>query len=171
MIILSIGSNLESVLGNRFQNIKKTIELLRLNDIEIIKISNFYETPSYPNNKYPKFINIALSIQYKKSPKDLLNDIWIIEKKMGRIRNIKNEPRICDIDIIDFDGLVINNKEIKLPHPEAYKRNFVLFPLREIFPMWIHPLNNIKIEDLINKLDPKSRNEITRSKESAILAL
>ena len=168
MIILSIGSNIDSIFGDRFLNIKKTIDLIRLYEIKIIKFSSFYETPSYPNSLKPKFINIALSVEFNKSPKELLKKIWIVEKKMGRIRHVKNDPRTCDIDIIDFNGLVINESNITLPHPEAHNRSFVMYPLMEIYPQWIHPLINKKIDDIINKFDLKTRNEITKLKESDI---
>ena len=168
MIILSIGSNIDSIFGDRFLNIKKTIDLMRLYEIKIIKFSSFYETPSYPNSLKPKFINIALSIEFNKSPQELLKKLLLIEKKMGRIRHVKNDPRTCDIDIIDFNGLVINERNLTLPHAEAHKRSFVMYPLMEIYHNWIHPINNKKIDDIINKFDLKTRNEITKLKESDI---
>jgi len=169
MIYLSIGSNLSSSFGDRIYNIKKTVHLLRNNEIFIKKISSFYETPSYPNEKNPRFINIALSIFFKGKPNDLLSKIIHIENIMGRIRKIKNEPRICDIDIIDFNGLILNQKNLILPHYLLSKRNFVLFPLQEISPEWVHPISKRKIDKLIKSLDFKSSNEITRLNESVIL--
>ena len=88
---------------------------------------------------------------------------------MQRIRTLKNEPRTCDIDIIDFDGLSVDSEELKLPHPKLHERNFVLYPLIEIAPSWVHPLSNKKIDNLIKNLSHNSRNEITRLKESDIL--
>ena len=169
MIYLSIGSNLNSIFGDRFQNIKKALEFLKIEKITIKKISNFYETPSYPNKNYPKFINIAILIESNIEPKELLTKIFLIEKKMQRIRTLKNEPRTCDIDIIDFNGVSIYSDVLKLPHPKLHERNFVLYPLIEIAPNWVHPLNNKKIDNLIKKLSFNSRNEITRLKESVIL--
>ena len=99
----------------------------------------------------------------------LLKKIFLIEKKMERKRNTKNEPRTCDIDIIDFKGLIKNQKNVVLPHPKMHKRNFVLFPLKEINPQWIHPKLNKKIDFFINNLSQIARNEITRKKESVIL--
>jgi len=164
MIFLSIGSNLESNNGNRFDNIKKTLSLLKIYQINVIKVSNFYETPSYPNKNKPKFLNIAIEIFFPKSPADLMRKIFLIEKKMGRIRTYKNEPRICDIDIIDFNKEVVKTKNIILPHPKAHLRNFVLYPLKEICPDWSHPINNKKIGVLIKNLPLNTRNEITRLK-------
>jgi len=88
---------------------------------------------------------------------------------MGRIRNYSNEPRTCDIDIIDFNGLIIKTGCITLPHPKLHERNFVLYPLYEICPDWIHPSYNKKIDILIEKLSSKMTNEITKMKESDTL--
>ena len=162
MIFLSIGSNLVSKYGDRIFNIKKTIELLNTNDIKVISISSYYETPSYPNQSDPKFINIAAAVSFNQSPIDLLNKITLIEKSLGRVRGVKNQPRICDIDIIDFEGNIMNNEKLILPHKNMHNRNFVLLPLKEICPYWKHPLKNIKIDELIDNLSLKTMNEITR---------
>jgi 2-amino-4-hydroxy-6-hydroxymethyldihydropteridine diphosphokinase len=165
MILINIGSNLNSSQGNRFFNLKKTLDLLRLENIQIIKTSNIYETPSYPNKKDPKFLNIGLKIECSCSPKFLIKKFNKIEKKLQRVRGVKNQPRTCDIDLIDYEGNILNTKELTIPHPKAHLRNFVLFPIKEISPMWIHPLLNERIDFLIKKLGYKSRNEITRIKE------
>ena len=169
MIFLGIGSNLDSKFGDRYNNIMRTLKLIQEEKILVKKISKFYETPSYPNKKNPKFINIVIEIEYNLDPEMLLKKIFLIEKKMERKRNTKNEPRTCDIDIIDFKGLIKNQKNVVLPHPKMYKRNFVLFPLKEINPQWIHPKLNKKIDFFINNLSQIARNEITRKKESVIL--
>jgi len=169
MIYINIGSNLNSSRGDRFYNLKKSIELINGKKFNISKISSIYETPSYPNNKKPKFLNICLAIKSKEKPENLIKIFNTIEKKLQRNRGVKNQPRTCDIDIIDYYGKVINSEDITLPHQRAHLRNFVLFPLREISPDWIHPTLNKKIEYLINKLNFKLRNEITRLNESVII--
>ena len=165
MIFLNIGSNLDSIKGDRFFNLKKTLEYIRLENIIIIKTSSIYETPSYPDKKNPKFLNIGLEIKCNHSPEKLIKSFNKIEKKLQRTRGLKNIPRTCDIDLIDFNGEIIESKKISTPHPRAHLRNFVLFPLKEICPMWFHPILNKKIDFLIKKLSFKSRNEITRIKE------
>ena len=165
MIFINIGSNLNSLKGDRFFNLKKTLELIILEKIKIVKISSVYETPSYPNKKNPKFLNIGIEIKCNYSPKNLIKKFNKIEKKLQRIRGFKNKPRTCDIDLIDYNGKIINSKIITIPHTRAHLRNFVLFPLKEICPMWIHPILNKKIDFLIKKLSIKLRNEITRIKE------
>ena len=86
-----------------------------------------------------------------------------IEKTLGRKRNKKNEPRTCDIDIVDYDQKIIkeNTKiKINIPHPEMHKRNFVLLPLFEISKTWIHPIKKTKIKKLLNSLDSKDLRTI-----------
>ena len=169
MILLNIGSNLDSKKGNRLFNLKKTLKLISLENIKIISTSSIYETPSYPNNKNPKFLNIGIKVECDDSPECLIKKFNKIEKKLQRIRGVKNQPRTCDIDLIDYDGKILNSKRLTIPHPKAHLRNFVLFPIKEISPKWIHPMLNKKIDLLIKKLSYKLRNEITKIKEHVII--
>ena len=166
MIILALGSNLTSNFGNRFENIDKAVEYLKDYNIKIIKKSSFYETESYPNKSYPKFINIVIEVSTQLDPEELASKIMIVENKLGRKRGVKNQPRTCDIDIIDY-----NNKEIKftknqfefiVPHISLESRNFVLFPLKEILPNWKHPKSKESINTLIEKLPLDERNSILK---------
>ena len=169
MIHLNIGSNLDSKYGSKFKNISIAINLLIESKLKIKKISNFYETPSYPNKKLPKFANIGLLAKYDFSHKKLISEISLIEKKIGRIKSKKNDPRVCDIDIIDFNGLIKKNKVLKLPHPRSHSRNFVLYPIKEIDPRWIHPIFKKNVDFFINQLSQNSRIEITRLHKSVII--
>ena len=89
MIHLNIGSNLDSKHGTKFDNISIALTLLVESRVKIKKVSNFYETPSYPNRNFPKFINIGLTIDFKNEYLDLLKKIKLIEKKLGRIKTKK----------------------------------------------------------------------------------
>ena len=91
MIYINIGSNLNSLKGDRFYNLKKTIQLITANKFKILKISNIYETPSYPNKKNPKFLNISLSIDTKEKPESLIKIFQTIEKKLQRNRTLKKK--------------------------------------------------------------------------------
>ena len=162
MIHLNIGSNLDSKHGSRYDNISIAISLLIDSQIKIKKISNFYETPSYPNSNFPKFFNVGILIEYNNDYLDLLKIIKQIEKKLGRIKTQKNDPRIIDIDIIDFKGEIIKNNKLILPHPRCHLRNFVLYPILQIDPNWSHPIFKKNAQFFINKLSQKSRIEITR---------
>ena len=146
-IYLGVGSNL----GDRINNIEKAKFYLMENNIKIILISGYYETPSWPNPRNPKFINIVLKAKCNYKPFHLFNLCKSIEKKLGRKITVKNSPRECDIDIIDFKGLVLK-KELLLPHKMMHKRSFVLFPLFEIERRWVHPIQNVNIKRLILSL-------------------
>ena len=169
MIILSLGSNLNSKHGNRFENLELAINLLESYGILLNKKSSFYETPSYPDKKNPKFINLIISVITNLPPIDLISVIFFIEEKIGRKRGKKNDPRTCDIDIIDYRSRVFNfkyrNFEFKIPHQNLVFRNFVLFPLREIAPNWIHPKTKEHIDSLILKLSNLDKNSILKVKK------
>ena len=169
MIHINIGSNLNSKHGTKFKNISIAINLLIDAKLEIKKISNFYETPSYPNKKLPKFANIGLLAEYYLDHTKLIKEISLIEKKIGRVKSMRNDPRVCDIDIIDFNGLIKKDKLLKLPHPRSHIRNFVLYPIKEIDPKCIHPFFKKNVDFLINQLSQNSRIEITRLRKSVII--
>ena len=143
-VYLGIGSNL----GDRKKNIENSKFRLIENDIKIIQSSSFYETLSWPNSNYPKYLNIVLKVRTSFDQLKLLEICKKIEKSLGRKKAPKNSPRECDIDIIDYANK-LTNKGINLPHPEMHKRNFVIFPLFEINKAWIHPIYKHDIKSLI----------------------
>tara|TARA_B100001996_G_C18535093_1_gene544624 strand:- start:60 stop:572 length:513 start_codon:yes stop_codon:yes gene_type:complete len=166
MIILSLGSNLSSKFGDRFKNLEIAMNYLEGYGILIEKKSSFYETPSYPNMNDPKFINVIISVKTKLPPIDLMSVLIHIEEKLGRKRNKKNDPRTCDIDIIDYEQKIINFKyrdlDLIVPHERMRSRNFVLFPLIEIIPNWIHPQTKENISDIIKKLSNEDRKSVLK---------
>ena len=158
IVYLGIGSNL----GNKRSNIERAKIKLQNYQIKILKCSNNYESESWPDRRNPKFINIIIKINTTLSPLNLLKICNIIEIDLGRKRSKKNEPRTCDIDIIDYDQKVLNieNKNLILPHPQMSIRNFVLLPLFEIDLSWKHPKSKISIVKLINSLPIKDLRSI-----------
>ena len=166
MVILGLGSNLPSSFGDRFENIDKAVSFIKKEDIKLIKKSNFYETPSYPDNSQPKFINAAIGLETKLKPIEIASLIISIEEKLERKRLNKNDPRTCDIDIIDYKGLVLNFNYQKLnftiPHKEMINRNFVLFPIQEINPYWKHPITKDPIGLLIKNLSVEQKKSILK---------
>ena len=169
MIHLNIGSNLNSKYGSKFKNISIAIDLLIESKVKVKKISSFYETPSYPNKKLPKFVNVGLIVDYNFDHNKLIKKISLIEKKIGRVKTSKNEPRVCDIDIIDYNNYIYSTNALQIPHPRAHIRNFVLYPIKEIDPKWVHPVLKKNVEFLINGLGQNSRIEITRLRKSVII--
>ena len=100
-----------------------------------------------------------------------MKEISLIEKKIGRIKTKKNDPRVVDIDIIDFEGVIENSNDLILPHPKTHLRNFVLYPILEIDPKWSHPILKKNAQFLINRLSQKSRIEITRLNKNVNILL
>ena len=96
MIHLNIGSNLNSKHGSRFDNISLSINLLINSKIKIKKVSNFYETPSYPNKRFPNYLNVGVLCSFNGNPEILFKIIKSIEKKIGRFKTKKNDPRVCE---------------------------------------------------------------------------
>ena len=168
MIILGLGSNLSSHFGNRFKNIDLAIENLCKHNIKLLKKSSFYETPSYPNKNNPKFINSVIQVSSSLKPEELASIIIETENKMGRKRLKKNDPRTCDIDILDFNSKSLHFKHLNykftVPHIKLTLRNFVLFPLKEILPNSIHPKTNIHINILLDNLSNEDKNSILKVK-------
>jgi len=151
-VYLSLGTNL----GKKKRNLELAKFLLNSSGINVIKTSSFYHSKSWPNENFPEYLNIILLANTKLRLIELFIKIKFIEKKMGRIKRPKNYPRICDIDIIDFNSQCFSkiylNQKIKVPHESIHKRNFVLLPLYEISKNWIHPKFKKNIVKLISSL-------------------
>ena len=159
-VYLGIGSNL----GNKINNIELAKSKLILNDIMIVKSSSYYESLSWPDNNNPKFYNVVVKVLTKLSPFELISVCKTIETSLGRKKRLRNAPRECDIDIIDFKGLCLKTKlgndYIETPHPRMSSRDFVIFPLYEVNKAWIHPKTKMNINRLINQLDNVDYSDI-----------
>jgi len=127
---LGIGSNL----GNRRKNIKLAIQKISaLKDTEVIKSSRMIETePVGGPVGQGKFLNAALKIRTSLSPLILLKKLKSIEKQLGREKTVRNGPRTIDLDILFYGDRIINSKNLTIPHPRVFEREFVIKPLLEI---------------------------------------
>ncbi len=135
-VFLLLGANLgerEFSLMNAYKAVEKTIG-------EIIDVSALYETEAWGNIHQPSFLNQVIKVTSTLPAELLLEELLRIEQKAGRIRTLKNDARIIDIDILFFNNEVYNLPHLKIPHPEIQNRNFVLEPLNEIAPTFIHPV-------------------------------
>ena len=170
MILLGLGSNLPSSYGDRFKNIDLAISALNGYGIQVKKKSSYYESLSYPNKTNPRFINIVADVETHLSPVDLASVSIFIEESLERKRGRKNDPRTCDIDIIDYKNQIINFKykdlDFTVPHEKLIYRNFVLFPLQEIYPDWKHPKTKELVSVLIENLSKEDKNSILKIKKS-----
>ncbi len=148
---LSIGGNL----GDRLSNLKKCVELIAEN-IGVIKAkSAVYETKAWGNENQPDFFNMAISVETVLDPYELLEQIHNIELKLGRSRLQHWGERTIDIDILFYDKIVVKTDKLTIPHPFIQERMFVLEPLNEIFPNFIHPILKKSVKELYKECKDK----------------
>lgn len=148
-VFISVGSNL----GDRIANCRKAIELVGgRKDTTVVKKSSFYETEPWGKADQGPFINSVIEVITSLGPDDLLEALKSIEALMGRKPAERWGPRLIDLDIIFYGDRVIEKEGLTIPHPLAHLRSFVLIPLRELAPDFIHPALNTKISDLADAI-------------------
>lgn len=162
MKILAFGSNLPFKENSPKRNIETAYEMLQEYKIKILKRSHLYQTEAYPNKSDPLFCNSAVSIETRLQPRELLKVILEIEKKLGRERSKKNSPRTLDIDIICYDDLIIDEKNLKIPHPHMHQRPFVFLPINDLDNLWIHPVYLKTIKEIIKEFDNEVLNSVKK---------
>ncbi|MEI7801772.1 MAG: 2-amino-4-hydroxy-6-hydroxymethyldihydropteridine diphosphokinase [Bacteroidota bacterium] len=158
-VYLSLGSNV----GNRTAMLQEAISLLsEVGEVE--QISSFYETAAWGKTEQPAFLNLVLLMQTNLRAINFMQELIAIESRMGRIRNEKWEARMIDIDILFFNHEVINEKHLHVPHPFLQQRKFVLEPLAEIAPHFVHPVLKLEVLQLLkNCADTLSVNRLAHA--------
>ena len=151
--ILSLGSNL----GNRLESLQQGISYIHSHIATVIKTSGVYETPAW-GFEGAAFYNCAIVVHTTKTAHQLLEGLLTAEAQGGRVRSATGEyiSRTIDIDIIAFNNEVIDETHLQIPHPRMAGRNFVLYPLRDVSPQWLHPILNMDINRLIAETEDTS---------------
>ena len=154
MIFIGIGSNTAATgFVSPEATIRAAIDLFDDFGITLVRLSKFYLTSPVPASNQPWFVNCVAQIETFLSPFECMANLHRLEYAFQRVRSVPNASRTLDLDLLDYNGLVIGNQSmLRLPHPRINERAFVLFPLSEICSSWVSPLDGSKIEDLINKL-------------------
>lgn len=129
-VYLSLGSNM----GKKQVNLNKALKLLASDEIKVGAVSKPYKNPPYGGVATNDFINLAAEVDTILSPYDLLDRIHEIEAKLGRVRTVRWGNRPIDIDIIFYDDIKMNTKDLTIPHKDYKNRDFVIVPLSEIAP-------------------------------------
>ncbi len=156
-VFIGLGSNL----GDRVANIRMALEKLSSQpEIKIRAVSSFYLTKPVGFQDQPDFVNAVAALETDLSPKEMLSVILKIENEMGRVRNFKWGPRNIDIDILLYDNLVLDTRELKIPHPFMTERAFVMKPLAEIAPKLKLP-DGRTVKEIINGLDDQGVQRLT----------
>ena len=140
-------------IGNRQEELNYAARLIQERCGIIIDRSSLYETAAWGKTDQESFLNQALVLETTLNARDLLNEILYIENLMGRDRVEKYGPRIIDIDIIFFNHQVIRENGLIIPHPEMAKRRFVLEPLNQVIPAYIHPIYYKTVSELLDQCD------------------
>ena len=153
-VYLGIGGNL----GDRLQNIELAIRLISERIAKTEKLSSIYLSEPWGFEHAKHFTNAVLMIKTNKSADDIFGITTGIELEMKRVRSSSGyQGRTMDIDILFYGGQIIENKSLTVPHPKISERLFVLLPLCEIAPKFIHPLYKKEIQQLLNECSDKGK--------------
>jgi 2-amino-4-hydroxy-6-hydroxymethyldihydropteridine diphosphokinase len=158
VILIGIGGNLESAqFGPPRDTLTAALAALKEKRIRILTRSGWYRTEPVPRSDQPWFVNAVVSLATELGAKDLLNALQATERQFGRVRGEPNAPRILDLDILDYQGEVMDTTSLVLPHPRLHERRFVLIPIAEIAPDWRHPISELTAVQLLAQLSSEQR--------------
>jgi len=162
MIYIGLGANLPSEYGSPLDTLKAAKDALKKQDIDIVAQSGTWLSAPVPfDAEQDWFHNEIIGVRTSVSAHDLLGVMLHIETEFGRVRSVKNAPRLLDLDLIAYDDDVIKDGErLIIPHPRMHERLFVLKPMAELDPNWVHPVSHDTLSKMI--LDIGSEQEIKR---------
>ena len=157
-VFIGLGTNL----GEKILNLTRAVDLIKDRIGPVLKESSYYRTPPWGFDSTEDFINQVILVECELTPDDLLKELKRIESEMGRKQRCASDgykDRLIDLDIIDFNGEVIDDPNITVPHAHLADRDFVLVPLNEIAEKWKHPRTNSEISDVLKALGNTSNIE------------
>jgi 2-amino-4-hydroxy-6-hydroxymethyldihydropteridine diphosphokinase len=147
---IALGSNLGSGFGDREANLREAVRRIEALG-EVRAVSSFYDTEPVGYLEQPRFLNAALVLETELKPVALLRGLLGVERAMGRERGgaVAKGPRVIDLDLLLYGDWVLWSEELMLPHPAMTERRFVLEPLAEIAPEWVHPVFGVTVRELL----------------------
>lgn len=158
-VVFGLGSNL----NNPIIQLQTAVNYLG-RFFTLQNVSNIYISQSLLKDNQDDYYNIAVLAETNKSPHEILDITQTIEKDMGRVKDKRWGARIIDIDIIDYNREIIKDENLEIPHNQMIYRSFVLKPLKDIVPEYIHPVLNLSVQDMINKLEDDYNITICQNK-------
>lgn len=155
MILIAIGSNLAAPPARTpLETAQAALPALAAPHLQPVLCSSWYESAPVPPSDQPWYVNAVALVATELEPGKLLDLMLAVESRFGRVRSERNAARTLDLDLLDYDGLVIDTPRLTLPHPRLHERRFVLEPLREIAPRWRHPVLRRDAAELAAVLPP-----------------
>lgn len=151
---IGLGANL----GNPCQQLAEALaRLAAAEEVEVLKVSSFYLNPPMGPPDQPWYVNAVAQVRTRLTPEELWRLLRNLEEELGRVRRERWGPRLIDLDLLLYDGEILEEPELKIPHPGMAHRAFVLLPLAEIAPEAYHPVLKKTAAELLAELDPEER--------------
>jgi 2-amino-4-hydroxy-6-hydroxymethyldihydropteridine diphosphokinase len=174
-ILVALGANLPGTEGEPADTLRAALRAMPGMGIRVVRCAPFYSTPALARYEQPDYVNSVAVVETAMPPEDLLAVLHRIEGQFGRVRRGRWAPRVLDLDLIDYQGLVTPGRgggrgevsgfagmPLALPHPGVGVRGFVLVPLRDVVPDWHHPVTGESVDELIARLPAEELAEIRR---------
>ena len=150
---IGLGSNL----GEREAMIRLALDdLARMPETLLVRASSLYDTEPVGEVEQPNFLNAVAQIDTELTPRQLLWNLMLIEKRLGRVRTQQRwGPRAIDLDLLLYGSVIIDEPDLQIPHPELTRRSFVLVPLMELDPLLVHPVTGETLLTALSRLDAR----------------
>jgi 2-amino-4-hydroxy-6-hydroxymethyldihydropteridine diphosphokinase len=161
-IYIALGANLPFETSRPQATLARVLQILPSRGVKVVRVSSFWTSPAWPDPKKPDYVNTVAQIATNMTSRKLLETLLAIETRFGRRRGERWDSRTLDLDLLDFNGELLNQDKLTLPHPRLKDRAFVLLPLAEIAPDWQHPVSGQSVTALINTLDKGLVGETVR---------
>ena len=151
-VFVGLGSNL----GERETMIRQALEAMsRMPETHLVKASSLYDTEPVGEVDQPNFLNAVAQLDTELTARQLLWNLLLIERRLGRVRTQRWGPRTIDLDLLLYGNLVLDEPELVVPHPELIRRSFVLVPLVELDPLLVHPVSGETLLHHLSRLNTR----------------
>ena len=166
MILIGLGSNLDGECGSPADTLHECSRLLAESGVYIVNSSNIWKTAPVPASDQPWYRNAVCEVKTNLTSYGLLYSLAAIEEFLGRTRSsTPNEPRVIDLDVLGFNDENLDKVDLKIPHPEMHNRAFVLYPLREVAPNWVHPTLEKTVDEMVHGLPVGQKVECIKNSQ------